>query len=330
MAILVCGGAGYIGSHTVWELLDHGEEILVADNLEKGHKAALQGGKLVKGDLRDEEFVRKLFRKYDIEGVINFAAYIEVGESVQLPMKYYQNNVALSLNILSAMVEAKTPYLVFSSTAATYGAVEKSPITEDFPTVPTNPYGETKLTVEKAIRWTSQAHGLKYVILRYFNASGAHPSGKIGEDHHPETHLIPLVLQTALGKRPSIKIFGNDYPTPDGTCIRDYIHVCDLAQAHYLALQRLRSGKESGTYNLGNGLGFSVKEVIETAEKVTGIKIPQEMAPRRPGDPPALVASSERAKAELGWKPKYADLATIIETAWNWHKHHPEGYGDMR
>lgn len=328
MAVLVTGGAGYIGSHTVAELLEKNEEVIVVDNLEKGHKAAVLGGKLIVGDLRDKEFIKNVFLKNDIEAVIHFAAYIEVGESVSDPLKYYNNNVAVTLNLLTAMKEADVKKVVFSSTAATYGEPENIPILETDRTFPTNPYGETKLSVEKALKWSDGAYGIKHVILRYFNASGAHISGKIGEDHSPESHLIPLVIQAAMGKRDSIKLFGNDYNTPDGTCVRDYVHVSDLAAAHYLALQKLRNEDKSDIYNLGNGKGFSVKEVVDVVRKVTGKSITAVDAPRRPGDPATLVASSEKIKKELNWQPKMNDLETIVSTAWEWHSKHPNGYDD--
>jgi UDP-glucose 4-epimerase len=328
MAVLVTGGAGYIGSHTVAELLEKNEEVIVVDNLEKGHKAAVLGGKLIVGDLRDKEFIKNVFLKNDIEAVIHFAAYIEVGESVSDPLKYYNNNVAVTLNLLTAMKEADVKKVVFSSTAATYGEPENIPILETDRTFPTNPYGETKLSVEKALKWSDGAYGIKHVILRYFNASGAHISGKIGEDHNPESHLIPLVIQAAMGKRDSIKLFGNDYNTPDGTCVRDYVHVSDLAAAHYLALQKLRNEGKSDIYNLGNGKGFSVKEVVDVVRKVTGKNIKAVDAPRRPGDPATLVASSEKIKKELNWQPKMNDLETIVSTAWEWHSKHPNGYDD--
>lgn len=326
MAVLVTGGAGYIGSHTVAELILKGEEVIVLDNLEKGHKEAVLGGKLVVGDLRDTDFLRKLFRDNDIEAVIHFAAYIEVGESVADPLKYYNNNVVLSLNLLTAMKEAGVGRVVFSSTAATYGMPENIPIKESDPTFPINPYGETKLAVEKALKWSDAAYGVKHVALRYFNASGAHVSGKIGEDHSPETHLVPIILQVASGKREDIKLFGTDYETPDGSCVRDYIHVTDLAKAHMLALDYLRRGGGSDVFNLGNGKGFSNKEVINIARKVTGRNIKVTEAPRRPGDPAVLVASSEKALDILGWRPDFNELEKIIETAWNWHKNHPYGF----
>ncbi|NSW90754.1 MAG: UDP-glucose 4-epimerase GalE [Firmicutes bacterium] len=327
MAILVTGGAGYIGSHTVLEFLEASEEVVIVDTLEKGHKKAVLGGKLYCGNLCDEEFLDKVFNENEIEAVVHFAAYSLVGESTVDPLKYYNNNVIGTLRLISKMEKYNVKNIVFSSTAATYGEPENIPIQETDNTLPTNPYGETKLAVEKALKWADKAYGIKYVSLRYFNAAGAHPSGKIGEDHNPETHLIPLVLQVALGKRENIRIFGNDYNTPDGTCIRDYIHVTDLAKAHVLALKHLRDGGESTIYNLGNGQGFSVKEVINIAKEVTGIDIKTVISDRRPGDPAVLVASSEKIKRELKWQPQYNDLHTIIETAWNWHKAHPHGYG---
>lgn len=328
MAILVTGGAGYIGSHTVAELLDASEEVVVIDNLQKGHKSAVLGGKFCQGDLRDDEFLTRVFSDNNIEAVVHFAADSLVGESVENPLKYYNNNVVSTLRLLGKMNEFGVKKIVFSSTAATYGEPENIPILETDRTIPTNPYGETKLSVEKALKWADNAYGIKYVSLRYFNAAGAHTSGKIGEDHTPESHLIPIILQAALGKRDSIKIFGDDYSTPDGTCIRDYIHVTDLAQAHILALKKLRDGGSSDIYNLGNGRGFSVKEVVELARKVTGINIKAEISPRRPGDPAVLVASSERIQKELNWQPKYNELGTIIETAWKWHKNNPDGFRD--
>ncbi|MBZ4646330.1 MAG: UDP-glucose 4-epimerase [Petroclostridium sp.] len=328
MAILVTGGAGYIGSHTVAELIDANEEVVVLDNLQKGHKAAVLGGKLYQGDLRDDEFLDKVFKENEIESVIHFAADSLVGESVGEPLKYYNNNVVSTLKLLTKMKECGVNRIVFSSTAATYGEPENIPILETDKTQPTNPYGETKLAVEKALKWADNAYGIKYASLRYFNAAGAHISGKIGEDHSPESHLIPIILQVALGKREAISIFGDDYNTPDGSCIRDYIHVTDLAQAHILALKKLRNGGNSDVYNLGNGTGFSVKEVVEIAREVTGINIKAVIAARRPGDPAILVASSERIQRELNWQPKYNDLRTIIETAWNWHKNHPNGFND--
>lgn len=326
LAVLITGGAGYIGSHTAAELLEKNEEIIIADSLERGHTEAVLGGKLVVGDLRDKEFLKRLFLENDIEAVIHFAAYIEVGESVANPLKFYNNNVVSTLNLLTAMSEAGVNKIVFSSTAATYGEPENTPILETDRTLPTNPYGETKLAVEKALKWADVSLGIKHVVLRYFNACGAHKSGRIGEDHNPETHLIPLIIQAALGKREDIKIFGNDYNTPDGTCVRDYIHVTDLANAHLLALEKLRKDNSSSIYNLGNGQGFSVKEVIDVVRKVTGRPIKEILSPRRPGDPAILIASSDKIKKELNWVPQYSDLSAIVESAWNWHNSHPAGY----
>lgn len=328
MSYLVCGGAGYIGSHMVAELLDKNIDVVVLDNLEKGHKNALLGGKFYIGDLRDKNILNKIFTENNIEAVIDFAAYSLVGESMSEPLKYFNNNVYGTINLLESMQEHNVKYLVFSSTAATYGEPKTIPIDESNETLPTNAYGESKLLVEKILKWCDSAYGIKFTALRYFNAAGAHVNGKIGEDHSPETHLIPLILNVALGKRDKIMIFGDDYDTHDGTCIRDYIHVSDLASAHSLALERLMKGGESAIYNLGNGEGFSVKEVIDVARKVTNHPIPAEIAPRRSGDPAKLIASSTRAMKELNWKPKYNDLETIISTAWNWHKNHPNGYNE--
>ncbi|AZV57120.1 UDP-glucose 4-epimerase GalE [Clostridium sp. AWRP] len=326
MAILVCGGAGYIGSHMIAELLENKKEVIVLDNFEKGHRSAVLGGKVYKGDLRDDNILDRVFGENEIEAVIDFAAYSLVGESVDEPLKYFDNNVGGTLNLLKAMRKHNVKYIVFSSTAATYGEPESIPILENAVTYPTNPYGESKLTVEKVLKWSDRAYGIKYAALRYFNAAGAHINGYIGEDHRPETHLIPIILQVALKKRDKIFIFGDDYNTEDGTCIRDYVHVTDLANAHLLALNKIMKENESKIYNLGNGKGFSVKEVIEVSRKVTGEKIEAEIAPRRQGDPAVLVASSKKAQEELGWKPKYNSLENIIGTAWNWHKNHATGY----
>lgn len=326
MAILVCGGAGYIGSHMVAELLENGEEVVVLDNLEKGHTEALLGGKLYIGDLRDRTILDKVFTENKIDAVIDFAAYSLVGESMTEPLKYFNNNVGGTISLLEAMKDHNVKYIVFSSTAATYGEPEVVPIDEDSKTIPTNAYGESKLLVEKILRWCDHAYGIKYTTLRYFNAAGAHISGNIGEDHTPESHLIPIILDVALGNRDKIMMYGDDYDTADGTCVRDYIHVSDLASAHSLAVKRLMNGGESRIYNLGNGTGFSVKEVVEIARKVTGHNIPAEVAPRRAGDPAVLIASSKKAVDELGWKPKYNTIETVIYTAWNWHKNHPNGY----
>jgi UDP-glucose 4-epimerase len=326
MAILVTGGAGYIGSHTVAELLQQGEEVIILDNLQKGHQQAVMGGTFYNGDLRDRAFLNEVFSKHKMEAVIHFAANSLVGESVQKPLVYYDNNVIGTHALVSAMVEHDVKKIVFSSTAATYGEPKRIPIHEEDVTEPTNPYGETKLVMEKMLRWCDEAYGLKSISLRYFNAAGSHPDGIVGEDHDPESHLIPIILQVALGQREYIQIYGDDYPTEDGTCIRDYIHVMDLANAHWLALESLRKNNKSGVYNLGNGTGFSVKQVIETARKVTGHPIPAQASARRAGDPAVLIASSEKAKTELNWKPKYHDLETIIESAWRWQKDHPHGY----
>lgn len=328
MAILVTGGAGYIGSHTVAELLDQGKEVVVIDNLQSGHRDALLGGKLYEGDLRDKALLAKLFSENDIEAVIHFAANSLVGESMQKPVKYYDNNVYGTLCLLEAMDEANVRKIVFSSTAATYGEPDKVPIEESDPTNPTNVYGETKLTMERMMSWFDKVLGIKYVALRYFNAAGAHPSGKIGEDHSPETHLIPLIIQAAQGKRPAISVFGDDYPTADGTCVRDYIHVSDLADAHVLAVQHLLASGESDVFNLGNGQGFSVKEVIAKVQEVTGRSFPVEISPRRAGDPAVLIASSEKARNVLGWNPSRNQLDDIIASAWGWHEQHPDGYND--
>ncbi|TVY10807.1 UDP-glucose 4-epimerase GalE [Paenibacillus cremeus] len=329
MAILVTGGAGYIGSHTVAELLARGEDVIVVDNLQQGHREALLGGKLYVGDLRDMDFLDGVFRENQVDAVIHFAANSLVGESMQNPGKYYHNNVYGTLCLLEKMNEHGVKNIVFSSTAATYGEPEQVPILETDRTLPTNTYGETKLAMEKMMHWFDTAHGIKYVSLRYFNAAGAHEGGAIGEDHAPETHLVPIILQVALGQRPHISIFGDDYATPDGTCIRDYIHVSDLADAHILAVEKLRAGGASSIYNLGNGKGFSVKEVIEIARQVTGHPIPAVVEARRAGDPATLVASSERIRAELGWNPKRDSLEQIIASAWNWHQSHPSGYGQQ-
>lgn len=329
MNVLVCGGAGYIGSHTVYELIERGHSVVVVDSLIKGHKAAVHNdAKFYLGDIRDEDFMDQVFKENNIDAVIDFAAFSLVGESVNEPFKYYENNVYGTLKLLEAMERAGVKKIVFSSTAATYGEPENDIIVESDKTNPTNPYGETKLTVEKMLKWADNAYGIKFVALRYFNAAGAHISGKIGEDHSPETHLIPIILQTALGQREKMFIFGDDYDTPDGTCVRDYIHVTDLADAHIKALEKLFKTNESGIYNLGNGKGFSVKEVIEKAKKVTGKDFKVEIEARRNGDPSTLIASSEKAIKELGWKPKFNTLDKIIETAWNWHKDHKNGYED--
>ncbi len=327
MAILVLGGAGYIGSHTVYELIDAGREVVVADNLITGFKAAVHPkAKFYQIDLRNRVELDELFENEEIDGVIHFAAFSQVGESMSKPLKYYENNLWGTTVLLQSMVAHGVDKIVFSSTAATYGEPERIPILENDRTQPTNCYGETKLAMEKMMRWTGGAHPLHYVALRYFNACGAHMSGSIGEAHNPETHLIPLILQVPLGVREKVSIFGDDYPTKDGTCVRDYIHVTDLAQAHILALDYLMKGGESNVFNLGNGVGFTVKGVIDVARSVTGDPIPAEISPRRAGDPAQLVASSEKAKSVLGWKPQYDSLETIVDSAWKWHKAHPNGF----
>ena len=329
MSILVLGGAGYIGSHTALELVRAGHDVVIADNLVTGYRNAVpEKARFYEGDLRDFDFLDNLFKAENIDAVIHFAAYSLVGESVTNPLKYYDNNLYGTKVLLEAMVKNGIDKIVFSSTAATYGEPENIPILESDRTCPTNPYGETKLAMEKMFSWTAKAHGLRYVSLRYFNACGADESGTIGEAHNPESHLIPLILQVPNGKRESISIFGNDYNTPDGTCIRDYIHVTDLAQAHILAVKYLENGGESDIFNLGNGIGYSVREVIDTARKVTGHSIPEVEVPRRAGDPAMLVASSEKAKRILGWKPEHDSLEEIIASAWSWHKNHPNGYND--
>ena len=327
MTILILGGAGYIGSHTVYELIDRGEDVIVADNLQTGHIEAVHPkAEFYKGDIRDKSFLDEIFKKEKIDAVIHFAANSLVGESMTDPLKYYDNNLYGTMVLLKSMVENGIDKIVFSSTAAVYGEPENIPILETDRTEPTNTYGETKLSMEKMFKWVSRAHNLRYVSLRYFNACGAHVSGKIGEAHNPESHLIPIILQVPNGKRKEVCIFGDDYPTKDGTCVRDYIHVTDLAQAHILAVDYLMKGNSSDIFNLGNGVGFTVKEVIETARKVTGHPVPAVISPRRAGDPAQLIASSEKSKSVLGWKPQYADIEEIIATAWKWHKHHPDGF----
>ena len=327
MRLLVLGGAGYIGSHTALELIKKGHEVIVVDNLVTGYeKAVPDKAVFYQGDIRNLEFLDNLFKKEKIDAVIHFAAYSLVGESVTNPLKYYDNNLYGTKVLLEAMIKNNVNKIVFSSTAATYGEPENIPILESDRTCPTNPYGETKLAMEKMFHWASKAHGLSYVSLRYFNACGADATGQIGEAHNPESHLIPLVLQVPNGKRESVSIYGTDYDTPDGTCIRDYIHVTDLAEAHILAVEYLAKGGESNIFNLGNGVGYSVREVIETARRVTGHPIPATEVPRRAGDPARLVASGEKAKNILGWEPKIKQLDEIVESAWKWHRKHPDGY----
>jgi len=328
MKILVLGGAGYIGSHTVYELIDEGEEVIIIDNLETGYEQAVHPkAKFYQGDIRNRQFLEEVFNKEkNIAAVIHFAANSLVGESMINPLKYYDNNLCGTKVLLEALVSHGIDKIVFSSTAAAYGEPEQVPILETDRTEPTNTYGETKLSMEKMFKWVGKAHGLRFVSLRYFNACGAHKSGNIGEAHNPESHLIPLILQVPNGKREAISVFGNDYDTKDGTCVRDYIHVTDLAEAHILAVNYLIEGKESNLFNLGNGVGFTVNEVIESARRVTKVPIKMVMAGRRAGDPAVLIASSEKAKKVLGWEPKHKDLDEIITSAWKWHQSHPDGY----
>lgn len=326
MKVLVTGGAGYIGSSVSADLLRAGHEVIVYDNLSHGHRRAVpRGAEVVVGEVGDREALDRAFQRHCPEAVMHFAALIEAGESMQAPERYFRNNTAGTLTLLECMLQHGLPRLVFSSTAALYGDPERTCIEEDAPLRPTNAYGESKLLVERMLAWFHRIHGLRYASLRYFNAAGA--AGEYGEDHRPESHLIPLVLQVAQGRRPHISIFGGDYPTPDGTCIRDYIHVADLASAHVLALEALAS-RDQLIYNLGNGRGFSVRQVVETARQVTGHGIPAQDAPRRAGDPAVLVASSEKIRRELGWQPKYADLEQIVASAWEWRRRHPNGYDE--
>jgi UDP-glucose-4-epimerase GalE len=328
MNVLLTGGAGYIGSHLARTLMAAGHKVTVYDNFDKGHRAAVASvDDVVVGDVSDRHRLGVLMCNRDIDAVIHLAAFIEAGESVSDPQKYFQNNTITGMALLEAMRDAEVKKLVFSSTAAVYGTPERVPISETDRLEPINPYGASKLCVEHVLRAYAPAYDMGFVSLRYFNVAGAHPGGGIGEDHHPETHLIPLVLQVAQARRENIKIFGDDYDTPDGTCIRDYIHVCDLADAHVLALDAIEPGSVKA-FNLGNGEGFSVKQVIDTCREVTGHAIPAELAPRRPGDPSRLVASSAKAAAELGWTPRYPKLSTIVSHAWQWHSSHPDGYGD--
>jgi len=327
--ILVLGGAGYIGSHTVYALIENGYDVAVVDNLMTGFRAAVhENARFHEGDIRDEAFMDGVFEKEQPDAVIHFAACSQVGESMIAPLKYYDNNLNGTAVMLRSMIKHGVKNIVFSSTAAVYGEPERVPIIETDPTRPTNCYGETKLSMERMFHWASVAHGIRFVSLRYFNACGAHENGKIGEAHNPETHLIPLVLQVPNGKRECISVFGSDYPTKDGTCVRDYIHVSDLASAHILAAEYLMKGGENNIFNLGNGVGFTVQEIIDAAEKVVGETIPRKAMERRAGDPAQLVAGSDKARTILGWKPRFADLDTIIGSAWKWHKEHPEGYGN--
>ncbi len=318
--VLIVGGAGYIGSHMLAALLDAGYGIVTLDDLSRGHRELVPGGAFVQGGCGDAPSLDRLFTEHRIDAVMHFAAWALVGESVARPLDYYRNNVGATAVLLDRMLAHGVKTFIFSSTCAVYGEPERVPIDEDHPTRPTNPYGMTKLTAERMLADAARAHGLAYASLRYFNAAGAHPERPLGERHDPETHLIPLVLQVAAGKRDRISILGADYPTRDGTCVRDYVHVCDLAQAHLLALERLLAGKPGGVYNLGSSRGYTVREVIELARNITGHPIPSTDAPRRPGDPAVLVASPEKARRELGWQPRFEALETIIETAWTWHR----------
>jgi UDP-glucose 4-epimerase len=326
MSVLVVGGAGYIGSHTTKELLRAGIEPVVYDDLRKGHREAIGDVPFVNGDLHDSQALKEAILEYRVDGVIHFAAFIEVGESMRDPQKYYRNNVIGALNLLSAMRDTGVERIIFSSSAAVYGEPEQIPIFEGSELQPTSVYGRTKMIIELALADYALAYGLHYAALRYFNVAGADPTGDIGEDHDPETHLIPLIIKTLMGQRSKFSLFGTDYPTRDGTCVRDYVHVTDLARAHILALQWLEQNDQSRIYNLGNGNGFSNREIIKTVERVTGKKLKMVEESRRPGDPATLVAGSQRIKDELGWKPEYDSLDTIIETAWRWHTSHPTGY----
>ena len=318
--ILVVGGAGYIGSHMVLDLVRDGYPVVVLDNLSRGHRELVPGGEFVQGDLGNPADLERIFRDHDIRAVMHFAAHSLVGESVEQPLVYYRNNVANSITLLEAMQQAGIRHFIFSSTAAVYGEPVETPITEDHPCLPTNPYGATKLAVERLLQDVGAAGGMSFSILRYFNAAGADASGKIGERHQPETHLIPLVLQVATGRRQSIRIYGEDYPTPDGTCLRDYIHVSDLTRAHMLALEALLDGAGNSTYNLGNSTGYSVRQIIETARDITGHPIPAVIGDRRAGDPAILIADSGRIRETLGWRPRYENIGDIIRSAWAWHQ----------
>ena len=327
LMILVVGGAGYIGSHMCLLLRRAGIKHLVVDSLVQGHRGAVLESPLVIGDLRNREDVSRLFKEHEIDLVMHFAAYISVGESVREPAKYWDNNTLGAFNLLVAMREYGIKKLVFSSTAAIFGEPQYVPVDEDHPKNPTNPYGDSKLAVDRMLASFDRAYGLKSVCLRYFNAAGADPEGRIGEDHHPEEHLVPLAIQAALGQRPQLKIFGTDYDTEDGTCVRDYIHILDLANAHLLAIKHLQADGESRQYNLGNGKGFSVRQVLDAVSKVGGKQVPFEEAGRRPGDPARLIATSEKIRKDWGWSPKFPELERIVETAWNWHSKHPTGFG---
>ncbi|KAF0425014.1 UDP-glucose 4-epimerase GalE [Pediococcus acidilactici] len=329
MSILVVGGAGYIGSHMVKRLIEKGQEVVVVDNLSTGHRKAVdEKARFYEGDIRNHVFLKGVFDRENIDTVVHFAAFSIVPESMEKPLKYFDNNTAGMVALLEEMRDHDVKRIIFSSTAATYGVPEKSPIEEDDRQAPINPYGESKLMMEKIIRWADQAYGIKFVALRYFNVAGAYPDGSIGEDHGPETHLTPIILQVAAGQRDQLKIFGDDYNTPDGTNVRDYVHVLDLVDAHILAIDYLKDGNDSDVFNLGSSTGFSVKQMVEAAREVTGEPIPAEIAQRRPGDPDSLIAASQKARDVLKWQPQYDDVKEIIQTAWNWKQSHPHGYAD--
>lgn len=327
MNVLVCGGAGYIGSNMIPVLLEAGHRPIVLDNLSKGHKSAVKNAELIRADLADYASLVKILKNKKIQAVMHFAALIEVGQSIESPLKYYHNNVSNTQNLLSAMENAGVEKFIFSSSAAVYGIPEKVPITEDAPKNPVNPYGRTKLDVEQMCRFQADTGKLRYAALRYFNATGAGNNATLGEDHHPESHLIPLIIQAAMGKRADIEIFGTDYPTPDGTCIRDYIHIEDLCRAHLLALDKLETDTEL-IYNLGNGRGYSVKEVVETVRKISKKTFKVTPAGRRAGDPAVLICDAAKAAEQLGWKPRCPALEDIVHTAWQWHNRYPDGYPD--
>jgi UDP-glucose 4-epimerase len=326
-AVLVTGGAGYIGSHAVKTLAAGGARVVVYDDLSAGHRAAVRGAELVQANIHDGARLCGVLRAHRVDAVMHFAAWLSVGDSVKDPAGYYRNNVIGALSVLEAMVAVGVPHFVFSSTAAVFGNPEETPITESHPTGPINPYGETKLAVERALPHYERAYGLRSIALRYFNAAGADPDGELGEDHAPEQHLIPRAIDAALG-RDSFQVFGDDYDTPDGTCLRDYVHVTDLATAHLLALDALRAGAPSTRYNLGNGRPTSVRGVLDAVKRVSGREVPFTMGPRRAGDPAVLYASSDRIKRDLGWRPAFEEIDTIVETAWRWRESHPRGYGE--
>lgn len=328
MAVLICGGAGYIGSHFVRRLADEGEEIVVIDNLVTGHRQAVEKrAEFYEGNIADRALLRDIFKKHSIESVVHFAAFTQVGESMVKPLEYFENNFCATRNLLEVMSENKVKHMVFSSTAAVYGNPGVEFITEETPVHPMNPYGESKLSMERMIHWTSNNTGMTYMSMRYFNVAGAQSDGSIGEDHRPESHIVPIAINSALNNK-EFTMFGDDYPTEDGTCIRDYVHVVDLADAHYLALCALRNGHPSDIFNLGSGSGYSNGEIVKNVKEVTASDFPVKIGPRRAGDPPRLVAVSEKIRQDLKWAPKYENIRTIIETATNWHRNNPKGYED--